>query len=117
MDVALTVPVPQPAKRLNPFDRYLTLWVVGCMLMGVGFGRTFPGMVQYLRTLEMGEGSHINLPMAFLIWLMIVPMMMKVELASLRLVGQRPAGLVVTLCQDRSWLSIHHRCEMSPFHR
>jgi len=102
MDVALTVPVPQAAKRLNLFERYLSLWVVGCMLMGVGLGRAFPGIVQHLRSLEVGEGSHINLPMALLIWLMIVPMMMKVDLASLRLVGQRPTGLFVTLVVN--WL-------------
>lgn len=97
MDAALTVPVPQQDKRLSPFERYLSLWVVGCMLLGVGLGRAFPGMVQHLRTLEVGEGSHVNLPMALLIWLMIVPMMMKVDFTAVRHVGQRPAGLLVTL--------------------
>jgi len=97
MDMALTVPVPQQGKRLSPFERYLSLWVVGCMLMGVEIGRAFPGMVQHLRTLEVGEGSHINLPMALLIWLMIVPMMMKVDFTAVRHIGQRPAGLLVTL--------------------
>ena len=86
-----------PEKRLNPFERYLTLWVVLCMAGGMLLGQGAPGMVQTLRTWEFGEGSHINFPMAVLIWLMIIPMMMKVDFASITRVRERHTGLAVTL--------------------
>ncbi|UVT17087.1 MAG: ACR3 family arsenite efflux transporter [Nitrospira sp.] len=85
------------SKQLNLFERYLTLWVAGCMAAGVFLGKAFPDVVQTFRSLEFGEGSHINFPMAMLIWLMIIPMMMKVDFASVRNVGKRPKGLAVTL--------------------
>jgi ACR3 family arsenite transporter len=56
-----------------------------------------PSFVASLRQIEFGTGSHINVPIAILIWLMIVPMMMKVDFASIRRVGQQPRGLFVTL--------------------
>ena len=84
-------------KRLNLFERYLTLWVALCMIAGVLLGHSAPDMVRELRGLEFGEGSHVNFPIAILIWLMITPMMMKVDLTSLRNVGRRPRGLLATL--------------------
>ncbi len=89
--------VAAPPKRLNVFERYLTVWVGGCMVIGVLLGRSFPALVDALRRLEFGAGSQINIPIAVLIWLMIIPMMMKVDFASIRGVGQRPRGLLVTL--------------------
>src|SRR5689334_23381978 len=86
-----------PVKRLNPFERYLTIWVVLCMIAGVAIGKLVPGIVQTLRSLEVGEGSHINFPIAALIWLMIIPMMMKVDFASVLDVGRKPKGLFITL--------------------
>jgi ACR3 family arsenite transporter len=86
-----------PEKRLNLFERYLTVWVGLCMVLGVFMGQWAPGAMQSLRSLELGDGSHVNLPIAFLIWLMIIPMMMKVDFASIRNVGRRPQGLLVTL--------------------
>ncbi|MCC6141661.1 MAG: ACR3 family arsenite efflux transporter [Nitrospira sp.] len=91
-----------PEKRLNIFERYLTVWVGLCMVAGVLAGRAFPSVVSAFRSWEFGEGSHINLPIAVLIWLMIIPMMMKVDLAALRNVGRRPQGLFVTLAIN--WL-------------
>ena len=88
---------PVVEKQLNSFERYLTVWVALCMVAGVVLGQLTPGLVQTLRTMEFGQGSHINLPIAVLIWLMIVPMMMKVDFASIRHVGARPTGLVITL--------------------
>jgi ACR3 family arsenite transporter len=96
MDVAVSMPLPH-TKRLNPFERYLSLWVALCIVVGVLLGRAFPTVISALRATEFGEGSHINLPIAVLIWLMIIPMMMKVDLTALRHVGQRPGGLFVTL--------------------
>ena len=84
-------------KRLNLFERYLTIWVGLCMVAGVTLGTWAPGLVTALREVEFGKGSHINAPIAVLIWLMIIPMMMKVDFASIKNVGKRPKGLLVTL--------------------
>lgn len=88
--------VPKP-KRLAFFERYLTVWVGLCMVAGIAAGKWISLLVSSLRRMEFGQGSHVNFPMAVLIWLMIVPMMMKVDFASIRRVGQRPRGLLVTL--------------------
>jgi ACR3 family arsenite transporter len=84
-------------KRLNPFERYLSLWVGLCMAAGIILGKAGPGLINSLRSLEFGEGSEINVPIAVLIWLMIVPMMMKVDFAAIGNVGRRPRGLLITL--------------------
>jgi arsenite transporter len=97
MELTLTSSMAGATKRLNLFERYLTVWVGLCMVVGVLLGQWFPEMVATLRGWEFGEGSHINLPIAVLIWMMIIPMMMKVDLTALRQVGRRPAGLVITL--------------------
>jgi ACR3 family arsenite transporter len=97
MDLAFPASVPATEKRLNVFERYLTLWVGLCMVFGVLLGQWSPALVSTLRGWEFGEGSHINLPIAVLIWLMIIPMMMKVDFAAVRNVGKRPRGLLVTL--------------------
>jgi ACR3 family arsenite transporter len=85
------------AKRLQVFERYLTLWVALCMLAGVLLGKLAPDVVDALRGLEFGSGSRINLPIAVLIWLMIYPMMLKIDLASVLEVRRRPRGILVTL--------------------
>lgn len=90
-------PRPAATRRLNVFERYLSLWVGLCMAIGVVLGKAVPGLMEGLRGLEFGEGSQINIPMAVLIWLMITPMMMKVDFGAIRDVGRRPRGLLVTL--------------------
>jgi len=99
MDMAITpaLHAQSGVKRLNLFERYLTLWVALCMVGGVLLGRWVPSLVDGLRNLEFGKGSHVNAPMAVLIWLMIIPMMMKVDFSSIRDVGRRPRGILVTL--------------------
>jgi len=92
-----SVETPVTPKRLNFFERYLSLWVGLCMLVGVLIGKALPGGIDQLRRMEFGAGSQINIPIAVLIWLMIVPMMMKVDFASIRNVGKKPHGLLVTL--------------------
>ena len=84
-------------KKMSFFDKYLTLWVAICMAVGVGFGKVIPDTVASLRGLEFGEGSQINIPIAVLIWLMIYPMMLKVDFSSIINVGKSPKGLFVTL--------------------
>ncbi|MBK7927640.1 MAG: ACR3 family arsenite efflux transporter [Bryobacterales bacterium] len=86
-----------PAKRLNLFERYLSLWVGLCMVAGIALGKLLPSLVDGLRRMEFGESSQINAPIAVLIWLMIIPMMMKVDFAAIRGIGKRPRGLFVTL--------------------
>ena len=85
------------AKKLHYFERYLSLWVASCMLAGVLLGKVLPTFIDGLRRLEFSQGSQINVPIAVLIWLMITPMMMKVDFASIRNVGRRPRGLLITL--------------------
>jgi len=89
--------VARPPKRLNVFERYLSFWVALCMVIGVLVGLAVPALTDGLRRLEFGAGSRINIPIAILIWLMITPMMMKVDFGSVRDVGRRPRGLFVTL--------------------
>src|SRR3954468_22644039 len=67
------------------------------MLTGVAIGKLLPATVAGLRGIEFGKGSQINAPIAVLIWLMITPMMMKVDFSSVKNVGKRPTGLLVTL--------------------
>jgi len=83
-------------RRLNVFERYLSLWVGLCMIVGVGLGKVAPGIVDALRRMEFGRGSQINVPIAVLIWLMIYPMMLKVDFASVLRVRERPRGLLIT---------------------
>lgn len=84
-------------KKLNYFEQYLSVWVGDCMLAGVLIGKLIPGLTDSLRRLEFAEGSQINAPIAVLIWVMIIPMMMKVDFSSIRNVGKRPRGVLVTL--------------------
>ena len=88
---------PAAPKRMSAFERYLSLWVAASMALGLVLGRAFPDLVAAIRALEFGEGSHINVPIAVLIWLMIYPMMLKIDFKSVAGVGRRPRGLFVTL--------------------
>lgn len=75
------------------FERYLTLWVLLCMGVGVLVGVFLPGIPDFLSQFEY---ANVSIPVAVLIWLMIYPMMLKVDFHSIRKVGQNPRGLVVT---------------------
>jgi len=85
------------AKRLSVFERYLSLWVVLCMVAGILLGKALPGFTGAVRQLEVGEGTQINAAIAVLIWLMVYPMMLKVDLGSIVAVRERPKGILVTL--------------------
>ena len=90
-------PAANVPKRLGFFERYLTLWVGLCMIAGLAVGKWTPGTVRYLREMEFGRGSQVNVPIAVLIWLMIIPMMMKVDFGAILDVRQKPRGLLITL--------------------
>lgn len=81
-------------KRLDFFERYLSVWVALCIVIGIGFGKLFPGVVEVLSKLEV---SHVNLPIAVLVWLMIYPMMLKIDFSAITKVGDKPKGLLITL--------------------
>jgi ACR3 family arsenite transporter len=87
---------------MNIFERYLSLWVALCMATGVILGKLLGGTVHALQRFEFGTGSHINVPIAILIWLMIYPMMLKIDFGSIMRVGQRPKGLLITVVVN--WL-------------
>ncbi len=91
-----------PPKRLNFFERYLTLWVALCMILGVFLGKSAPVFISTLRDIEFGSGSQINIPIAVLIWLMIYPMMIKIDFSSVVGIRKRPKGLIITLVVN--WL-------------
>ena len=75
------------------FEKYLTLWVLLCMAAGILVGKYLPGIPMFLGKFEYAQ---ISLPIAVLIWLMIYPMMMKVDFTSIKNVGKNPKGLFVT---------------------
>ncbi|MBM3890167.1 MAG: ACR3 family arsenite efflux transporter [Verrucomicrobia bacterium] len=84
-------------KRLAFFERYLTLWVFLCMVVGVAIGKLLPDVTAALSRLEFGEGSQVNVPIGILLWLMIYPMMLKVDFSAVAGIARRPKGLIVTL--------------------
>jgi ACR3 family arsenite transporter len=79
---------------MSTFERYLTLWVALCIVAGVAMGHLFPAAFQLVGAMEIAK---VNLPMAVLIWLMIVPMLLKIDFAALRHVGRHWRGISVTL--------------------
>ena len=79
---------------MSRFERFLSLWVALCILVGITLGTLFPGLFQTLAALEYGS---VNFVVAILIWLMVYPMMVAVDFTSLRRVHERPKGLIITL--------------------
>jgi ACR3 family arsenite transporter len=85
---------PMEGAQLGFFERYLTLWVALCIIAGIVLGHFLPGVFQTIGKLEIAQ---VNLPVAVLIWLMIIPMLIKIDFAALREVGQYWRGIGVTL--------------------
>ena len=86
--------VVDTGPELGFFARYLTLWVIACIVVGIGLGQLIPGL--FVR-LGLAEIARVNLPVAILIWLMIVPMLVRIDFASLRAVAGQWRGIGVTL--------------------
>src|SRR5690606_39128192 len=76
------------------FERYLTLWVALCMAAGIGLGALMPGAFAQLAAAEV---ANVNLPVAVLIWLMIIPMLLKIDFGAMRGVAEHWRGIGVTL--------------------
>ncbi len=86
-------------KRIGFFARYLTLWVALSIVVGVAIGVLLPGVPHALSRLEY---ANVSIPVAVLIWLMIYPMMLKVDFKSIVNAGRKPKGLLITLVVN--WL-------------
>jgi len=86
-------------KSIGFFEKYLTLWVALCILAGIAIGHFAGDSISFLSDLEL---YRVNLPVAVLIWLMIYPMMLQIDFSSLKNVGKRPRGLILTLVVN--WL-------------
>ncbi len=83
----------EQTRRISFFDKYLTLWVIFCMAIGIGIGEFIPSIPSFLSKFEY---SNVSIPIAVLIWLMIYPMMMKVDFKSVKKVKENPKGLYIT---------------------
>lgn len=81
------------------FERYLTIWVALCIVVGIAIGQNIPAIPE---TLSKFEYANVSIPVAILIWLMIYPMMLKVDFQSVKNVGKRPRGIIVTCVTN--WL-------------
>jgi len=82
------------APSMGKFERFLTLWVALCILVGIGLGQAVPGVFHALGAATVAQ---VNLPVAVLVWLMIVPMLLKIDLAALRQVGNHWRGIATTV--------------------
>lgn len=86
-------------KGIGFFERYLTIWVTLCIIAGIAIGQWIPAVPE---TLGKWEYANVSIPIAVLIWLMIYPMMLKVDFQSVRNVGKRPKGILITCVTN--WL-------------
>ena len=93
-EVAASGPATPPSRRLGGFERHLTLWVALCIAAGTALGYLFPGGFAALGAMELAE---VNLPVAALIWLMIIPMLLKIDFTALGEVKEHWKGIGVTL--------------------
>ncbi len=85
--------IQEKSSSIGFFQKYLTVWVVLCMAAGVLIGKFLPQILDFLSRFEYAK---VSIPMAILIWIMIFPMMMKVDFQSIKNVGKNPKGLFVT---------------------
>ncbi len=99
MNSEITAISSAPAGGIGVFEKWLSVWVALCIAAGIGLGSVTPGIFQFLASLEY---ASVNLVVAILIWGMVYPMMVNVDFASLRHIGDRPKGLVITIVVN--WL-------------
>lgn len=87
------------AAAIGFFERYLSLWVVACILVGIVLGKYFPVFFRHISEMKLAE---VNLPVAMLIWLMIIPMLLKIDLRAMGDLWQHRNGIAITLVVN--WL-------------
>ncbi len=85
--------------KISFFDKYLTIWVIICMIIGILISQYLPFIPEFLNKFEY---AHISIPMAILIWVMIYPMMLKIDFNSIKRVKDNLKGIVLTWCVN--WL-------------
>ena len=90
---------PTVVAPLNFFERYLTAWVALCIVIGIAFGQFFPSVFQAVGAMEIAK---VNLPVGLLIWVMIIPMLLKIDFGALHQVREHVKGIGVTLAIN--WL-------------
>ncbi len=83
-----------PPMELGTFEKFLSIWVFLCMAIGIGLGKLMPGIIQTLGNFSVNQ---INLPVAVLIWLMIIPMLVRVDLSEIHRVKKHWRGILITL--------------------
>src|SRR5512144_2579818 len=91
---AAVAAAPAPAPRLGVFERWLSVWVLACIGAGIALGQGFPAVFEAVGRLELAQ---VNIPVGLLIWLMIIPMLLKVDFGALHQVKQHWRGIGVTL--------------------
>lgn len=89
-----TISHAQARPAIGVFERYLTLWVALCIMAGIGLGHLFPSVFHAIGSMEIAQ---VNLPVAVLIWLMIIPMLLKIDFGALSRVREHWRGIGVTL--------------------
>ncbi len=88
---AAALPLPAP---MSLFERYLSVWVAACIVVGIALGQWLPGVFQAVGRMEIAQ---VNLPVGLLIWVMVIPMLLRVDFKALGQVGQHWRGIGVTL--------------------
>jgi ACR3 family arsenite transporter len=99
MKTEIPIRADTPTAGIGLFEKWLSVWVALCIAVGIGLGSVIPDLFQHLASLEY---ASVNLVIAVLIWGMVYPMMVNVDFTSLRHIGERPKGLVITLVVN--WL-------------
>jgi ACR3 family arsenite transporter len=99
MSASQQVAAPPAPAGMSVFERYLTLWVALCIVVGITLGQLFPTPVRAIGAMELAK---VNLPVGLLIWVMIIPMLLRIDFAALGQVRQHARGIGVTLAIN--WL-------------
>ena len=86
-------------KKIAFFEKYLSLWVALCIAAGIFIGNTAGDVMQVVSSWEIYQ---VNIPIAILIWMMIYPMMLQIDFTSIKKIGRRPKGIVLTVVMN--WL-------------
>ncbi len=85
---------PKELKKIGFFDKYLSVWVGLCIIAGIAIGHFAGESIQVISSLEI---ARVNIPVAILIWLMIYPMMLQIDFTSIKEVGKKPKGVILTV--------------------
>lgn len=86
-------------KKMGFFEKYLTVWVIICIAIGIGMGSIAGEEIQFIADIEL---YHVNIPVAVLIWMMIYPTMVQVDFSSLKDIGKNTGGVTLTVIVN--WL-------------